>query len=172
MLGTFSFEPYFKSYLCFTVGSLEISEIAKQSIFFHLRPTPLPSLTAGKAALSRRSGPPPRATSCLLASTRRTDAPHRPHSSRWRPPRFATPPRQAQTVTTSLPPWRARCSTPALDFSRAAALQIPQKASPLVLLPFPHSQSSEHTATIRQTPASLTPPSSRLSAAPQPVLTP
>ena len=30
MLGTFSFEPYFKSYRCFTVGSLEFLEIAKQ----------------------------------------------------------------------------------------------------------------------------------------------
>ena len=33
MLGTFSFEPYFKSYPCFTFRSLEISEIAKQPVF-------------------------------------------------------------------------------------------------------------------------------------------
>ena len=32
MLGTFSFEPYFKSYLYFIVWSLEISEIAFRSL--------------------------------------------------------------------------------------------------------------------------------------------
>ena len=35
MLGTFSFEPYFKSYLCFTVWSLEILEI----LFWSLSPS-------------------------------------------------------------------------------------------------------------------------------------
>ena len=32
MLGTFSFEPYFKSYRCFTVGSLEFLEITKRPL--------------------------------------------------------------------------------------------------------------------------------------------
>ena len=40
MLGTFSFETYFKSYLCFTVWSLEISEIANRSFL----PPPAPFL--------------------------------------------------------------------------------------------------------------------------------
>ena len=39
MLGTFSFEPYFKSYCCFIVGSLGISEIANRSFL----PPPAPS---------------------------------------------------------------------------------------------------------------------------------
>ena len=41
MLGTFSFEPYFKSYCLFTEWSLEFLDIANGSFFFHLRPTPL-----------------------------------------------------------------------------------------------------------------------------------
>ena len=58
MLGTFSFEPYFKSYLYFTVWSLEISEIATQSTFL------LPSLLLCSAPpacrrAAHRSGPPP-----------------------------------------------------------------------------------------------------------------
>ena len=32
MLGTFSFELWFKSYRCFTVGSLELLEIAKSPL--------------------------------------------------------------------------------------------------------------------------------------------
>src|SRR6185437_2591371 len=60
MLGTFSFEPYFKSYCLFTFRSLEISEFAKQSIFFHLRTTPLvPAASAVRrppAALGRLPG--------------------------------------------------------------------------------------------------------------------
>ena len=63
MLGTFSLEPYVKSYCLFTFGSLEILEIAKQSIFFHLRPTPLLALPPACRRAARRSGPPPRATS-------------------------------------------------------------------------------------------------------------
>ena len=59
MLGTFSFEPYFKSYPCFTFRSLEISEIAKQPVFpFPCLPTCL--LTAAVQSAAR---PPWRATS-------------------------------------------------------------------------------------------------------------
>ena len=53
MLGTFSFEPYFKSYLCFTFRSLEISEIAKQPVFpFPCLPTCL--LTAAVQSTARQ----------------------------------------------------------------------------------------------------------------------
>ena len=59
MLGTFSFEPYFKSYPCFTFRSLEISEIAKQPVFpFPCLPTCL--LTAAVQSAAR---PPWRAAS-------------------------------------------------------------------------------------------------------------
>ena len=51
MLGTFSFEPYFKSYPCFTFGSLEISEIAKQPVFpFPCLPTCLLTAAVQSAA--------------------------------------------------------------------------------------------------------------------------
>ena len=59
MLGTFSFEPYFKSYPCFTFRSLEISEIAKQPVFpFPCLPTCL--LTTAVQSATR---PPWRAAS-------------------------------------------------------------------------------------------------------------
>jgi hypothetical protein len=51
MLGTFSFEPYFKSYPCFTFMSLEISEIAKQPVFpFPCLPTCLLTAAVQSAA--------------------------------------------------------------------------------------------------------------------------
>ena len=59
MLGTFSFEPYFKSYPCFPFSSLEISKIAKQTVFpFPCLPTCL--LTAAVQSVAR---PPWRAAS-------------------------------------------------------------------------------------------------------------
>ena len=59
MLGTFSFEPYFKSYPCFTFRSLEISEIAKQPVF------PFPCLPTCflSAAVQSTTRPPWRAAS-------------------------------------------------------------------------------------------------------------
>src|SRR6185295_2794654 len=59
MLGTFSFEPYFKSYPYFIFRSLEILEIAKQPVFpFPCLPTCL--LTAAVQSAAR---PPWRAAS-------------------------------------------------------------------------------------------------------------
>ena len=59
MLGTFSFEPYFKSYPCFTFRSLEILEITKQPVF----PFPcLPSCLL-TAAVQSAARPPWRAAS-------------------------------------------------------------------------------------------------------------
>ena len=101
MLGTFSFEPYFKSYCLFTFRSLEISEFAEQSIFFHLTTTPLlpaasavrrlpatlgrlpaPPLARAGFHASHRSSPPP-STPRVVPSPPRHAAQNRP----WPPPR-------------------------------------------------------------------------------------
>ena len=172
MLGTFSFDPYFKSYPCFTFRSLEISEIAKQSFFFHLRPTPLLALPSACRRAAHRSGPPPRATSC----------------SRWLPrvvpklptalplalepltPRHATPTRfcschlaaaVASTAQSLGSPSRVRPNTgrsPASVSPRSLARSLPRLPKPAP--PFIRNAGERK------------PPSTRLTAAPPPALTP
>src|SRR6185312_13216047 len=56
MLGTFSFEPYFRSYFCFTVGPLNFSEIANRSSLC----LPSLSLSACSAAGAEWRRLPPR----------------------------------------------------------------------------------------------------------------
>ena len=121
---------------------------------------------------------------CLLCFPRRRTAPRRPppprptptspllragtHASpRSRPtallpragaspavPRTPAASRAAQAAATATPPWGARCRAPALDSSCAAALQVPQKASPLAFSLTPHSHTPEHAAAPPRTPAS------------------
>ena len=85
MLGTFSFEPYFKSYLCFTFRSLEISEIAKQPVFpFPCLPTCLLTrrhLLPASFHASRLSLPPPSfpRAGASLAVPRRPESPRCRH---------------------------------------------------------------------------------------------
>ena len=172
MLGTFSFETYFKSYLCFTVWSLEISEIAKQSIFFHLRQTPLLALPPACRHAARRSGPPPRATSCsrwlpcvaqklptalchravpLLALPHATAEPSSRHLAvAVDSPGQSSPPSSSERPSTT--------HTPEIDSIRSFALPLPShRKTP----PPPRLNAGE-----------LTPPRSRLTAAPPPALTP
>ena len=101
-------------------------------------------LTAGAvrrppAALGR-----PRAPSCVaLASTRRLEGPCRHPSCSAGLVHARHAAQNHLAVATSPSPWPGQDTPPELDFSHAAAIQVPQRASSLVLLPIPHSQSSE-----------------------------
>jgi len=93
MLGTFSFEPYFKSYLGFTVWSLEFLEIANRSSFSHLQPACLLALTPTLNRVAHRSRPTPGHLLPAKHPTRRAPALHRPPSLALEAstPRHATP---------------------------------------------------------------------------------
>jgi hypothetical protein len=85
MLGTFSFEPYFKSYLCFTVWSLKVWKLC-------LDPYPLPPACflcfqrrhcAVPSPAQWRASP---STSCFaLAPTRRAAPSPQPVAAHWCP---------------------------------------------------------------------------------------
>ena len=96
-------------------------------------------VAAPPAALGR-----PRAPSCVaLASTRRLEGPCRHPSCSAGLVHARHAAQNHLAVATSPSPWPGQDTPPELDFSRAAAIQVPQRASSLVLLPIPHSQSSE-----------------------------
>ena len=175
MLGTFSFEPYFKSYLCFTVWSLEISEF----VFGSFSPSSsnfalfLPPLC--RAPPARHGELPPRATSCLLAHASLRSFPAALcHCAMplLALPRAPAEPRAARAAATLPPRWRARCRGRRLLLARAQALQKPQQAIPRTLSPAPCSPATERRR--RSTPNAGEPrsPSTRLTAASPPALTP
>ena len=68
MLGTFSIEPWFKSYCLFTVWSLKFSEIANQPFFSFLQPSPLFfSAAAAEPVAGAVESPPGRPSLCAGA---------------------------------------------------------------------------------------------------------
>ena len=95
MLGTFSFEPYFKSYCLFTEWSLEVLEISNRPS----SPSSSPLLCFPRhccAAPSPAQGRAYPATFYVaLARTRRAAAPPPPLAARWSLPCSATPSRAA-----------------------------------------------------------------------------
>ena len=145
MLGTFSFELWFKSYRCFTVGSLELLVIAKRTF----------SSTSTPCSASRRrppTAPPADAFPAFPAITSPCAGFHAsPASSSpacclaLAPPPLATPPRSAQ----NLPDGR----------HLAAAVERPLQSPPL--------PSSERPSN-RGTPATQSPRSLALSSLPHP----
>ena len=174
MLGTFSFEPYFKSYLCFTVWSLEISEILFRSFSPSSSSFALFSPPLCRAPPARCGEPPPRATSCLLAHTSLRSFPTALcHCAMplLALPRAPTEPRAARAAATSPLRWRARCRGRRPLLARARALQKPQRSIPLVLSLAPRSHATEHAAAPPVMPASSPSPRSRLTAVPPPALT-
>ena len=101
-------------------------------------------LTAGAVRRPPASLGRPRAPSCVaLASTRRLEGPCRHPSCSAGLVHARHAAQNHLAVATSPSPWPGQDTPPELDFSRAAAIQVPQRASSLVLLPIPHSQSSE-----------------------------
>ena len=135
MLHTFSFEPYFRSYFSFKVGSLEFSEIAKQSTLL------LPPLSLSASPLSAQFGAARhqgglQATSCF--AHRHTRCPRDllvPLSLALEPcsPRHATP--TSSAAATSPSPWTARCRASAPQLARASVpgaipFHFPLLASP------------------------------------------
>ena len=97
MLGTFSFEPYIKSYHWFTFRSLEFSDIANRLPFSFLPASLLP------APLNRAAPPAASPANSNFAFASRwhprvaPEPPHRPPSSRWSLPGRATHPRRFQS---------------------------------------------------------------------------
>ena len=105
MLGTFSFELYFKSYRWFTEWSLEFLEISFGSF----------SPSSSSSALSHRRPTVPRRPPPLWASRRPTPVLPPLHASSLDPwthyplalellP-FATPPPKLRAAATATPPW-------------------------------------------------------------------
>src|SRR6185312_292693 len=84
MLGTFPYELWFKSYRCFTVGSLEFLEIANLSLF----PSPPPcSASRRRRHLQRRRRPPPPPVASRWSLPAEPRAPPLPEPPRRPPPR-------------------------------------------------------------------------------------
>ena len=141
MLGTFSFEPYFKSYRCFTVGSLEFLEIT-------LSPSPTSLLC------SRRrppTAPPPaswRVFPAINSPRAGTHASRRSSSTALLPRAGAPSLRHAAqnhlAAATATPPWRARCTTPARQLARAPSSGEPLHSIPLVPTLFSRLHIPEH----------------------------
>ena len=144
MLGTFSFEPYFKSYRWFTIGSLEFLEIASRSLFPFLQLACLlllpPPLFSADLAVEGQPG-----HLLLRAGT---------HASL---PTFSTArclalvlsplchaPTPSPAAATSPSWWRARCRDRRSLLARARALQVPQHSIPPALSLAPHSDAPEH----------------------------
>ena len=111
-------------------------------------PACLPAYSPPESCAAR---PPWRATSprhllLLVASTHRPETPRRPCHRAVPPPvvpRAPTERRAARAAATSPPRWQAHGRSRCPPLARATALHIPPQANPLVILPFPRSQSSE-----------------------------
>ena len=173
MLGTFSFEPYFKSYRYFTVGSLEFLEIAFRS--FLPPPACLLALFLPAAAVQvagaveslpghvlRRAGAHASRCSSSTALGCALEPPLQCHAAQSR-----------RMVATSPSPWPGQGRGRRPPLARARALLKPQSPIPHVLLLSPHSHAPERAAATHRTPASLTPSLTRFTAAsPPPLSTP
>ena len=175
MLGTFSFEPYFKSYPYFIVGSLEFLEIVFRSFIPFLQPACSVFPAAAVQHRRRRRGEPARP----------------PLASRWRPrvapellhrpllragaPLPCHAPRRAQSRPRGRHLAAAVASSlqrpPPSPSARTSTTKTPAP-HPFVLSLAPHSDAPEHTAAPPATPASPVPPSTRHCSHPPPTLTP
>ena len=147
-------------------------EIANQSTFSFLQPASSVSCcrccAAPPVAVEGQPGP----LLLALASTHRTEAPHRPLPSRWSLHRLATRPRDHRRS-----PPRRRGGELAAEPRPSISLAQPHYKYPRKLLPsffclFPTPRAQNVAAAPPRTPVSLTPPSNRASTAPPPALTP
>ena len=175
MLGTFSFEFWFKSYCLFTERSLKLLEIAKSP----LSPSSPPLLCFAAAHRRRRrrrrgeaSRPP---FSVALAPTRRPGAAPPPLPSRCASPGRATRAAASRSTRAGRHRDAAVASSPQSprtpSFARLSTTRSPARCSSLLfassLTPRPGTLPP-----LRRTPASSPSPSNRASAAPPPALTP
>ena len=110
---------------------MEFSEIANRSPFSFLLPAPLlpaPLNCAAPPAVAVEGHP--RATYCLLDSTRRTEAPRRPLPSRWCFLRSATRPRPPAGCHLAAVVARAARSPGALSRACNSTTRTPSTSSP------------------------------------------
>ena len=146
MLGTFSFEPLFRRYFCFTVGPLVFLEIINKSNS-RLPPPSLPaSSAAAQSGAARRRGGLQATSSCSNAP-RGTPATLWSHSQpRWTSPPLAMLPRRAPRP----PPRRRRGKLgeePRVPISRALQhLGTPRNPIPSLTHHFP-APNHQNTAT-------------------------
>ena len=174
MLGTFSYEPYFKSYRCFTVGSLDFLEIALRS--FLPPPACLLALFLPAAAVQvagaveslpghvlRRAGAHASRCSFSTALGCALEPPLQCHAAQSR---------RMVATSPSPSPWPGQGRGRRPPLAHARALLKPQSPIPHALLLSPRSHATERRRRHPQNPGELTPPRSRLTAAPPPALTP
>ena len=154
MLGTFLFEPKFRSYFCFTVGPLNFSDFANQSKL-HLLPLCLSaSAPPGLSAAARRRGRP-QATSCLARRlTWHPREPLDPPPLALEPPPLATPPQPSSAAATSPSPWPAQRNAPDPQLARASAPRAPPQCIPLTPSPLPSPEPPEHRSRPTRAPTS------------------
>ena len=128
MLGTFSFEPLFRSYFCFTIGPLNFSEIANRSS------SHLPPLSLSAFLCRRRRAPPPplrRAAGHLLLAVAFHAS--RPRSSPLTPPRAGLPPllpRNPEAFAATTSPSPSPSSAPGPNPSPPGIAMCPRNALP------------------------------------------
>ena len=172
MLGTFSFEPYFKSYCYFTVRSLEILEIAFRSLSPSSSLLPLfsapPLCSAVAGAVESQPGPlllraSANASRCSSSTALCLvlEPPLQCHAAQSSPP-----------VATSPSPWPGQGRGHRPPLARARALQIPQLSIPFALSLAPCSHTTERAAAPPRTLASSSHRRAHTSALPCPQLTP
>ena len=157
MLGTFSFEPYIKSYHWFTFRSLEFSDIANRPPFSFL---PAPLLPAPLNRAARRLPGQLRLRLCFaLAPTRRPGAAPPPSFLALEPPRPCHAPTQLPEPPRRPPPRRRRGATAAAPqglLSRAPQpLENPYTLFRTLSLRFP-APTPQNTAAAPQNAGELT----------------
>ena len=168
MLGTLSFEPYFKSYPCFTFRSLEISEIAKQPVFpFPCLPTYLLTATVQSAARPpwRAASPRHLLPASFHASRLSLPPPSFPRTGAYLAVPRRSEPSRGRHLTVAV---ASSMQCPGSHLARASAPGESPHSFPLVSSPASCPKPPEHHRPSSATPASSSHRRTHSSALPRP----